>query len=287
MSLRVDHRPGFTLADSEYRAWESVFPEDAGLRRLNYLAAAGLRVDDLDSDVRRSLMLITEVEVLTRLYSVRLPASRRDELDAVAVAVRLARSLAHRRGRGREAQSLHMANFANNLLSSSTDADNALLTGWNSALTRLACGDLSEWSETDICITASHTPTRMMFDVLVSEKAVDCSWAQAMYSGTALDWIARDLRLLFQPKGASTQHVGPISDLLYEHDRDQAASQGDVAKRYVIVRSAKVMDSFAEKLHPHLESSEQSVPEIIKTHFAPPFELAVSLVSSLSYRNFV
>lgn len=286
-SLRVDHRPGFTQADSEYRRWEGTFPEDAGPRRLEYLKAAGLQVDDLESDVSRSLMLITEVEVLTQLFSAQMPRSRRVELDGIAVMVRLARSLALRRSRGSEAQSLQVANFAANLLGSCTNVDGVLLTDWGRSLTRLSSSELREWSEDDVRITASHTPTRIMLEVLASENLVEDSSAQAIRSGTALDWVARDLRLLFQPNRVSTQHVGPISDLLYQHDRDQAAVQGDPAKRYLVVRSAKVMDSFAEKLHPYLGSTDESVPEVIKAHFAPPFELAVRLMSSLSSRNFV
>lgn len=223
---------------------------------------------------------------MTRLFSIALSESRRVELDAIAVTMRVARSMAQRRGRGTETQALQMADFADKLLSS-TRLETELRTAWKQAMSRLARAELLGWTEADIRTTATHTPSRMSAEILARECTGDSTWTRVIHDGTALDWVARDLMLLFKPGGFSTYHVGPISDLLYEHGKDQADAQGDLDKREVIVRSARVMDSFAERLHPYLAAGERSVPQTVKSHFLPPFDLALRLVSSLSNKKIV
>ncbi|WP_454698273.1 hypothetical protein [Arthrobacter humicola] len=270
----------------EYRKWETLFPEDAYSRRMACLLAAGLPIDDMESDVRRSLTLVTEVEVMTRLLSTALSENRRVELDAIAVTMRIARSMAQRRGRGTETKALQMADFADKLLSS-TQLETELRTAWKQAVWRLSRTDLLGWTVADIHLSATHAPSRMAAEILARECAGDSTWVTVVRDGTALDWVARDLMLLFKPGGFSTYHVGPISDLLYEHGKDQAGAQADLDKRDVIVRSARVMDSYAEQLHPYLAAGERSVPQTVKNHFLPPFDLARRLVSSLTNKKIV
>ncbi|MGO4858940.1 hypothetical protein [Arthrobacter sp. 2MCAF14] len=287
--LRIGHLPGKTPADSHYRYWESLFPDGSYKRRVACLEAAGLRIEELENDVKRSLSLLTEVEVMTRLYSQSLSEARRVHLDALATLLRVARSLAQRRGRGQEIQSLHLLELSTSLLGSET-VPPSIQQGWLDSLLCLARDEGWSWSAHEIRTTAEHTPSRVLFEILNDHSRVAGRaiwWRDAARLGTALDWVTRDLMLLIKPGGISTHHVGPISNLLYREAKDQALLRQSPKYRPLILRSVQVMDAYAEGLYPYLTDPRRRLPEIVRDHLQPPFELARIVISSLSKHGVV
>lgn len=268
LSLHISHPPGTTVADGQYREWETLFPPDAAEARLEALSSHGLDLGSLGRGVTISLHLLTEVEVFTRAFSHQYPEGQRTLLDALACSLRLGRSLSQRRGKGSDPRIDAFVAVATAL--STTLRGDFQISRWKEGINILRNPPHNPWPRDAIRIAAESSPSIMMQALLPST----ADYAAAISSGIALDWIVRDLLTAFSPRGDGHRRVGPVSDAIFSALQTPIGAGVEAPPIDRPGHSIILMNHYAAILHPQLFARAEPLPSMLQMHLEPVFELA-------------
>lgn len=279
--LHISHTPGSTIADAFYRKVELLFPANSYEKRMEILQPeielTGIRYDDLENDVKRSLTLITDIEALPRLTIKKQPEIFYHEIDAIATSLRLSRALAQRRGRGKEMQSQCFKLVAHKLLLQRGLAQSEV-SEWYRNIDFLA-DEKRTWNWGTIVETAENMPLVYLLKIIERER--DINWFSAVKPITALHWVCQDLSQLLYSSPPRLHHVGPISDLIVDGKKD------DPEYRNRIDLSIYALDMYAEQVHNILEKKDPHLPMVVQNYTKPIYEYAKIVFSGLQQQGYV
>jgi hypothetical protein len=279
--LHISHPPGSTIADAFYRKIELFFPADSYEKRMEILLPeielTGIKYNDLENDVKRSLTLITDIEALPRLTIKKQPKNFYYEIDAIATSLRLSRALAQRRDRGKEIQSQCFKLVAHKFLLQSGLAQSEV-GKWYENIDFLA-DDKRTWNMVTIVETAESMPVVYLLKVI--ERQINANWFSAVKPITALHWVSQDLSQLLYSSPPRLHHVGPISDLIADGKKD------DPEYKDRIDLSIYALDMYAEQVHNILEEKEPHLPMVVRNYTKPIYEYAKIVFSGLQQQGYV
>lgn len=280
--LRVGHRPGTTAADGTYRYFETLFGPAALIARHESLQKMGLDLRVLDPEILRSIELITEQEVLARLYSDHMASQERTELDALATIIRLAHAVAQRRGRAREKSATHILAVADRTLGSVLHA--SVMRSWRKQISILTDHSSPTWLPNEVSAVADYAPSSIVLSLLESSGR-EFPWASALRISRSLDWIVRDLALIFR-RYTPVPHVAPIADLLLNYQQRPRFMLNDGNARSVILQSVYLMDERCSALSTTL-TTDGPFDTFELSHFTPPYELSLKVFVALEAEGIV
>ena len=275
----IDHAPGTTAADLQYRVWEQLFNRTDYERRVSALSELGIGMDDLPADIRRSVALLTQSEVGVRLVCSHYDLPESENLDTLALVLRLARSLAQRRGRGTTDMARAFTHASAALLGT-WPASASEVERWTHSLELLSSSARPTWDHEEIRVAAESLPLAISVRCAATERDDLDGLVRIFDVGTALDWLILDMKLLLENSPALS-HTAPVSDLLTENrSLEHASSSSRVA------RSLQRIDAYARKLDIRLSGTDPgTAPGFVVEHFQPVLALTQVVATGLQSKG--
>jgi hypothetical protein len=249
-------------------AWSALFPPGALATRIAILGEALARLDvplqgRAAEPVLRSMALGTIVEVSLRLLNLPVSESELAELDALAVALRVAQGLTERRGRANSDAAAGIRALAADLLARHSDWAE-IADEWQTAM-HVYTNQTDEqrtWDRATIELVADAQPLHLVMRAAGMRTGDPVSWHAAlsrMYAG--LSWITHDVGTAAQ-SDPSVKVVGPVADLLSATTAQAASADRRFKDSLVVMEDrAKGLDTAMRQMR----AAPAEIDEYVRT----------------------